>query len=239
MRICGFVFTILVGLLLIRCNSEKYFGYNYNAERLVKTAHVFGKVTNIFTGLPVVSAQISIDDQQTTTDLVGNYELTYVLSADAEQGKQIPIRIQATNYIPLFTTGQFFPESTQLDFRLEYGAPIIKNSVLVNVAGQPICQTIVMDYQGASDIASVVAQFNYLDSLNLVAHRIEMPLSVVKTPSLNVNYYQIAPPDSIDDNVLAGFYAVTATDKSGFTHTFEHLFNPFNPDTLLFDPFNP
>jgi len=238
-RLCQ-VLPILIFFLVLGCDSDKYLGYNYDAERLANTASFSGKITNKFTGLPVSSATISInDDQMGFTDIIGNYQLTYVLSEDAVFGKRVPFSVTATKFFTFDTTIKVFPGSIELDFPLEYAAPMIESTVLVFVENEPVCQAIVSDYQGADDMVSAIARFNYIDSNDLIATRLNMALDNIKTPAAMTIYYQGKPPGSIDGYALSGAYTLTVTDKSGFFDVFEHTFNPFSPDTLLFSLQNP
>ncbi len=233
------ILLVLYLFFLLGCDSDTYLGYNYDAERRAKTASFSGKIINKFTSLPVSSATISIDDQKGFTNLTGNYQISYVLSDDAEFGKMVPFTVTATNFFTFDTTIEVFPGPLEFDFLLEYAAPIIENTVLVIVENEAVCQAIVKDYQGADDIVSAIAQFNYIDSNGLIATRLNMTLDNIKTPAAMTNYYQGTPPDSIDGYALSGAYTLTVTDKNGFFDVFEHTFNPFNPDVLLFDPQNP
>ena len=93
-------FLLFVLLLLINCDTDKFFGYNYDAESLIESTPVSGRITNIFTSVPVTSAKIKIGPYETLTDKDGDYLLVYPLGTDEERDKFIPIIVTAPNYFP-------------------------------------------------------------------------------------------------------------------------------------------
>jgi len=59
---------LMIIFLLLSCDTEKYFSYNYDAREFSEIASFSGTVTNVFTGARVPGATIRIEDQST----VGN-----------------------------------------------------------------------------------------------------------------------------------------------------------------------
>lgn len=235
---------ILVNLLMIiflfpGCDTEKYWGYKYDAEELTKQTKVFGKVTNLFTNEPVWRATVQINDQFTTTNLNGEYFLNYLLSKDDEFNKEARVIVSAQNYHSTTVSTLIFEDQLELNVQLEYGAPIIEATVNYQLT---YCQAIIFDYQGVDDIDSVYGHFRYIsDSSGFVAREIDTILTRKHIVSPNRAYYQVIVEPVISEGNdtlrLSPTHSITAIDKSDFTSLREHTNNIlYNPDTLLFDP---
>ena len=146
--------SALVFLLLIACDSARFTGFSYQAEELAKTAPVSGLITNVFTGAPVDSAEVSFDGQVAMTDEFGEFRSHYFLSVDDDANRLVPVTITAEKYFDLDTAVVIFPIANVLNARLTYAAPIVI-SASVNQSGT--ASAIVFDYQGAANIDSVFA----------------------------------------------------------------------------------
>jgi hypothetical protein len=230
--------TLTVILFFFSCDTEKYLGYNYEADQFTKEARIIGKVTNLFTNEPVWRAAVQINDFSTITNVDGEYSLGYILSQDDEFNKEALIIVSAINYHSDTTLTLIFEDQIEKNFQLEYGAPIIEATVNYQLT---CCQAIIFDYQGVDDIVSVQGHFRYFsDSSGYVALEFDTTLTRKDTVSANRAYYQakVEPviADGIDTLRLSPTHSITAIDKSGFTSVKEHTNSIFNPDTLLFDP---
>lgn len=220
--------------LLLSCDTEKYFSYNYNAKEFSEIASFSGTVTNVFTGLSVPDATIRIEDQSTVTDRRGFYRLDYVLSADAKLSKEIVIEVTAHNFLPYIQTQSIFPGEFPLDVALEYGAPIIQKTGCNNMT---FCQAVIFDYQGADDIDSVTAHFQYFGNNNTVTKEIDVQLARKENVSANVAHFQaIVQPYNPEGDSLGRAYWIKAFDKEAFYDSMLHINDLKNPDTLLFVP---
>lgn len=226
-------FAVLSLLLLTGgCNSEKYLGYNYEAENYLEIASFYGKVSNGFTGEDVPFASIRIEEQGATADARGNYRFNYRLSNDARLGKEVELVISAANYFPYVERKSVFPGAFELNISLEYAAPIIEATGCYDMT---FCQAIVFDYQGVNDIDTVTAHFQYLGANNTVTYEFDVGLKRLRTVSANRAHYQaIVNPVSPQYGTLNRWYTVTARDKSGYSHALQHKNDPRNPDSLLF-----
>lgn len=231
------------------CDSDKFLGFNYEAETFTEVAQITGEVRNIFTGDIVRGALVKIGIQTTVTDANGRFQIEYALTEDDKLNRPVPIQASAENYLPFNRTRVMFPQPTQINIQMEYGAPIIQATTF---QGLTYCQAIVLDYQGVDDVDSVYGQFGYinLDS-NFIAQVVDFRLERVDVVSENLAYYQgIIPrqmaiisdtsdttggrvPDSL---LISPTYTLFATDKSGFIDRKDHTNNSFDPDTFLFDP---
>ena len=212
------LFLLFVFLLYINCDTDKFFGYNYDAESLIESAPISGRITNIFTSVPVASAKIKIGPYETLTDKDGDYLLVYPLGTDEERDKFIPIIVTAPNYFPDSLETIIYPQPLEINFSLEYGAPNIESSsitqrdpVMVN------CDATVFDYQGVDDIDTVTAVFTYFDTSNI---RTELPVDMTRIQILSDNRaaYQcttriVNRPYGILNTKA---WQIIATDKAGF-----------------------
>ncbi len=230
------VIILLCSALIIGCDTEKFLGYNYDAEKFTETAFVSGKVTNKFTDKPVKEATIQIGQQRSLTNDLGFFTMDYILTEDAKLNKEIPITVSAEDYHSLTSSRVITPDSIEIDFRLEFAAPIIEATVNFQLT---YCQAIIFDYQGINNIDTVFAHFQYVNSSTfLVVREFDAGLEQKQVVSENRGYYQTTVVPSVIENndtlFLSPTYTITAKDKSGFSDVKVHTNNSFNPDTLLF-----
>lgn len=231
-----FLGILFISLFFAACDSDKFLNYNYDAERVLEVAAVTGQVTNLFTGVPVMEAQIQIGAQTTTSDDSGFYRLDYELSADDQLGSDVDIVVTADDYHALTTSRQFFPTPTTVDFRLEFGAPILQT---ISFPELSFVQIRLFDYQGVDNIDSVYAKVSYIDpATNSVSGVLTLGLDHVEDLDSRTAHYQTVVlalhPDlgSASPSILVG-----VIDKDGFSLEREHTNNIlFQPDVFLFDP---
>lgn len=214
------------------CDTQKYLGYNYEAENYVEIASFYGRVSNSFTGEYVPFATIRIEEQGARADERGNYRFNYRLSNDARLGKEVELVISAPNYFPHLEKKSVFPGTFELNVSLGYAAPIIESTGCYDMT---FCQAIVFDYQGVEDIDTVSAHFQYIGANNTVTYEFDAGLKRLRTVSPNRAHYQAAvEPVSPQYGTLNRWYTVTARDKSGYSHSLQHKNDEKNPDPLLF-----
>jgi len=226
------IIPVLLLLLSSGCDSEKFFGYKYDAEILVQSAKLQGRVINMFTGEIVENARIEVNNQFTYSDERGNYQLVYILSDDEIRNKESTIEVSAENYHAFTISRLLNPEETIfLDFSLEYGAPIIEEIASPFLS---LVQAIVFDYQGYGDIRSVTAHIDYVDSFNNIYAEFDIPLNFHGIENQFRAHYQIPVSSTMNQYVLSYLFAVSAIDRSGFSHRISHLNDPKHPDVLIF-----
>jgi hypothetical protein len=218
----------------LSCNDNKFWGYNYDADLSTSSATISGTVTNVFTDQPVYKAKIQIGNHLTSTDIYGEYIVEYILTEDDQRDREVPIQIEADKYFPYTTQKPIYPTQTELNFTLEYAAPIIKATGCYQ---QTYCQAIVLDYQGVDDIETVSARFAYFDTaLNTITYQFEKELTRKQIVTENLAYYQTEVNPVTAYGLLGRTYTIRANDKSGYFTEIEHTNNTFAPDTLLFAP---
>jgi hypothetical protein len=226
------IISVLLFIISSGCDSEKFFGYQYDAEILVESARLQGKVINMFTGERVENAKIVVNNQFTYSDERGNYQLIYILSDDEIRNKESKIEVSAENYHTFTITRLLNPEETVfLDFSLEYGAPIIEEAASPFLS---LVQAIVFDYQGYSDIRNVTAHIDYVDSYNNIYAEFDIPMNLHGIENQFRAYYQVTVSSTMDQYVLSYLFAVSAVDMSGFSNRIRHLNDPKTPDVLIF-----
>jgi hypothetical protein len=218
----------------LSCHDDKFWGYNYDADLSISSATISGTVTNIFTDQPVHKAKIQIGNHLTSTDIYGEYILEYILTEDDERDRKVTIQIEADRYFPYAAQKIIYPTQTELNFTLEYAAPIIKAT---GCYLQTYCQAIVLDYQGVDDIEKVSARFVYYDTTsNTISHQFEKELTRKQIVTENLAYYQTEVNPITAYGILGATYTIRASDKSGYFTEIDHTNNSFAPDTLLFTP---
>ncbi len=175
-------------------------------------------------------ATIRINSQHAVTDQAGDYEMLYVLTGVDNLNRPAEIEINAENYLPTSTTSLIFPDSSlQLDFELEYGAPIIDSAaqpgtVPGNCAGLPGHQR----YRIGESFLS------YVDNSGIIQQEIDVPLAFHRSASNLWAFYPAEVETTIGNLTVFRLFSVTVTDRSGFTDTLSHLNDTRNSDQPLF-----
>ena len=232
MRYFGHISSVLIIVMLFSCDSDRFLSYNYQAQSVIKITEITGSVTHRFTARPVSNATITIENQSTITDQNGDYEMSYQMSSDAELGRAIPIRINAENFFELESPQVLLPEPIQLNYVLEYAAPIIDAAAIVDAT---VCQALITDYQGPQDVVSVNVKLHYKDpATGTTLGTVDVPMNYVGQHATNVHRFQIFVPVGYPVTVYGDFIIVTARDSKGYVDELRHVSNPRNPDTLLF-----
>ena len=222
-------FLLSQSLINQGCDTDKYFGYNYEADQLIQSSTIFGTVLMSYTSTPVENAKIQFGNQTTLSDEQGKYTLDYIFEDDEDRDKSIDVIVSADKYITHITSIVIYPVENQLDISLVYAAPIIEKSILFG----NICQAIVTDYQGAEDIKSgiVYVYFNF----SPMGYTYEKPynINVVKTISENTSYFQCIVDSSLDEyGYITKKYKLVFEDWHGYSNYTIKTTAP--GDTLLF-----
>jgi hypothetical protein len=207
--------AVCCSVLLLQCDTDKYFGYSYNADLPDNEVTISGKVINTFTEQMVSGAIVNINGQTTETDFQGEYLFTYTVAEDEGYSRPIPVIISKENYFPLHTSLIIYPtDDNILDARLIYAAPIIQESTFID----SICSAQIFDYQGVNDIDSVFTIHAYIDSDSGYAFLDTLPMPLVNILDANTGLFQTVVPDCVGTGQLAvtARYQILAIDKSGY-----------------------
>ena len=220
---------------LYNCDSDKYFGYNMNAQELLKSTIFEGQITHFYTHRPVTNAIIKMGTQETATDTNGFYHHKYIINEDELRNKPIELIVSAKDYESDSLTVLIDPIHNEYNFELKYLPPIIQESMRNyippsnNIEITLFCQAIVKDYQGWVDIQSVVAVFYNESNDELV----RMPLEFIKNSDSYTGYYQVKYQGEAN---LSSYYSIIATDRENHEDSYAFADTPF--DYFLFDPYS-
>ncbi|GAB4363239.1 MAG: hypothetical protein Kow0042_00880 [Calditrichia bacterium] len=238
------VFIISFGFLMIFFSGCKEFtGYKYDADPLSEQARIQGTIINIFTGKPVEDALIQFGELKTLTDENGQYFLVYPLGPDESRDKPVPITITARNYESYRDSLILYPQTMEYHAQLVYAAPIIEQTAMVPVtSGLFVCEAVVRDYQGITDIDSVKATIWYAKDLEPFPRILQIGMDYIGSPpqSSDRGYFQCLVLSGLSQGwFLVEQYRITAEDRAGNTHEIFKEFRLSRPDTLLFPPVLP
>lgn len=219
-------------LFFTACDFEKFYQSKYEATPIPISAKITGQVTDRFSKLPVEDAIVNIGNQATFTNADGDFLLNYILGSDEERNRPVEIKISAYNYLTLNSAEVVYPE-TNIDFEIDYAAPIIKQICLVD----SICQAIVFDNQGFDDISTVKASFAYVPlGEKLPVYYLLESLNSMPTDCTKIGHFQCFVEVEIVENIfISPVYKVEARDKAGFADSTSSTL--LGVDTLLFPVF--
>ena len=205
---------LLCPLLLWQCDTQKFIDFDYDARPLARTVEVAGIVSNVFTGEPVPSAQLSFEGQLTSTDENGEYDGHYLLSLDDNANRPVPIYITAEKYFPLDTSLIVFPVRNQLNAQMTYAAPILLSGVL---GSDRIATAIIFDYQGVDNIDSVFA-LGWYDRGDGPRVRFYHPeqMTLVRQIDQHSAEYQVALPHITWAALVTSRIRFRMVDRDGF-----------------------
>jgi len=226
MSIFRLIIFVLVMTVILRCDIDKFTGYNYKGETPIETAIIAGNVKNIFTNTPVSFATLKFGEYITHADGSGNYSLVYPLGTDDERDKPIPLVVSRPNYFQIETEIIVYPSQNVHNFALVYAAPIIESSQLDFISStMVVCYATILDYQGVDDIDSVEGVFRYESEgvLTLV------PVQLNEDVRLSENRAQFKCNLDVvasEGNLNPKSYKITVIDKSGFSDS-QDFIRPF------------
>jgi hypothetical protein len=129
-----------------------------------------------------------------------------------------------------------------MNISLTYASPIVKNSVLVlyqfSHLTYPlyVCQALIHDYQGFSDINSVKVTFYYKNSLSNEKLEITANMFRIENVSELSSHFQSTAYTQIHSLDLQQYVDITASDKLEYSCFQRHIVLPQTTDTLLFTP---
>ncbi len=240
-----FLSVLITLFMFISC--QDYIGYDFEGLQATRIVKITGTVYNYFTNETVRDARVTVGYQNTVTGLSGDFKVYYPLSTDENRDNPIPVYVEAYNYSPY--SGEFilYPKDPQLKIYLEYLAPVIQKKVLVKTTDSEgnmiyVCQALILDYQGFSDIEAVESKFRYFkdrwsDWIYFKLHFIEQVDSVGGYfQSIAPPYITLVEPIQITDAAFNGRCEIRAWDNAGHEgFGFIDYFNSL-PDTFLFPP---
>ncbi len=229
--------SLIFFLLLISC--EKYTGFDFTGDVPAETAKIYGLVKNTFTNEPVAKARVTFGNYTTYTDKLGNYSIFYPIQTSEQRDQPIPVTVEAINFYPYQAAVILYPNSNELNVALEYGAPIIRQNAFVSYTFHQdpiyVCQALVIDYQGITDIDSVWATF-YFESISSDIKTVNVKMDRISDVSDTEAYYQCIISVTLGDWDLRAGYDITAIDREGFSNSISDASNAMAPDKFLFPP---
>lgn len=152
----------LMMVMFNNCDTNKFLGYDYEAEQVKQSVEISGKITNVFTGMPVTDALVIVENVPDSTDQLGEFQLQVLLGEDERSGRPAAIAVRSEKYFPLDTMAVIYPEGNMVEQSLVYAAPIVLESSLDSNYHS---RAILFDYQGVNDIVSVQCLGYYLHSI--------------------------------------------------------------------------
>jgi hypothetical protein len=225
-------------VLLMLYGCEKFVGYNYETDPIPNTTMINGSISNIFTGEPVIYAQVRVGSQTTKTDQDGQYLMYYTFESDEDRNKPVDVVFSAPNYYSLSKSYIIYPGKNQFDGRLTYAAPLIPKTAFVQIDSVDtflVCQALVFDYQGAEDIISVTASFIYFSYVKRANFFIERELEFMERYSDQASFYQVIyTPMEGEQFRFENRCSVIAIDREDYHCSVTLNLDFQNPDTLLF-----
>ena len=223
----GCLFIIVFLMLAISCDSEKFLGYDYQADALAKTAQIKGRLIDRATEEPAEEVFISFDGQDAQTFVDGDFQLEYYLGTDEELGKFIPISITSEKYFPLDTTMMIFPGENEFNAELTFGAPEPLGTWEVE---NERFRTVIRDYQGVDDIDQVywIAVYWVYPTGDQEGYRQPDTVAMERTAILD-DYraeYRVSAPVYSDRLIIRRGWNILAIDKMGLRCMILEFFVP-------------
>jgi len=236
------IFTFTVILTLVSCVE---FVSSQTDSNLQKTEILIaGTIRDILNQSVVNGATIQLgDDYQVFSDINGQFSIRYILTTDDERNKPLSVQITAPNYFPFTQELVIYPVDYNLEISLIYAAPIIQESVLVLYQFTDfdiplfVCQILLKDYQGFSDVDSVRAIFYYLNNQTQEIRQLIAPMVYIAAASQNAAYFEAtAYPELSAVWELRSYYDISAVDKSGYSTYIQDMIPAYSGDTPIFQP---
>jgi len=233
MRLLKSLSLLILMLYFSGCDFDRYTGYDYSAQDLLKAAPVSGRITHFYTGEVVTNALVRVGSQETLTDNTGSFNISYLLNTDTDRNRPVDFRVSAPNFYNISFTFLLEPTGNSFDLQLKYAAPVIKRTMRrtyrKNKDFESICQAEIVDYQGIETIESVSVVYFYTERPDSVV----VQLQRVQILSENSAYFQARKITSD----LKPFNYVIVRDQEQYTHRVLYSLNlPFQDD-YLFEPY--
>ena len=237
------IITFMAIFTFLSC--EKFISSQTESNLQKTEISISGSITDIFTQGEVYGASIQLgENYQTFSDVNGQFSIQYQLTTDDERNKLVSLQISAPNYFPFNQEMVIYPVDYDLEILLTYAAPIIRESVLVLHQFVEfdiplyVCQVLVEDYQGYSDVDSVKAIFYYLNSQTQEVQKITSPMVFIAAASFRAAYYEAtAYPDlSGREWEIRKNFDISAVDSSGYSTYIQDMVPAISGDIPLFPP---
>ena len=218
--------------ILLSCDYDRYFSYDTDAEELLKTTPVKGRIMHYYRNEPVSNALVQVGAQETLTDINGFYNIDYILTDNEERNKPVQIQVSAHNFYSESLSTLIEPLGNTYNFSLKYAAPIINDAIRRFDPYNKfllICQAVITDYQGWQDIDSVYAIFYNSAS----GEPSIVPLQLVGYMGDYVSHYQATYQGETNFELR---YSIIAIDKDNYSDQLDKANTAYETDNYLFTP---
>ncbi len=207
--------SVLTLMMFSSCDNEKFLNYNYEAEAVAQSVTVTGNIQNIFTDAPVNDALVTLEGQATVTNDNGLFSLNYFTGFDEGLSRPVDVTITADKYYPLETEVVIYPEGTEINEKMVYGAPIVLEATLDSATHYS--RAIIRDYQGVENIDSVYAWGWYLAVVygSNLWRWIPQEMTFVRNIDANTAEYEVYLSREVGLLIYSRMQ-IYATDQEGF-----------------------
>ena len=235
----GAVGLMVMLLLLVHCDTDRLWGSRFEAFPLTRSIVIQGTVMDRFQEKPVRGATVRVGDQEALTNFYGEYRLEFYLSTSFDRNKPVDIEVSAENYISFRDRVILDPIDQEMNFQLDYGAPIIGDAVRhVFDNGIAVVQVRLLDYQ--NDVTEVVLELEYKSDDTPLT--ISYPMYWIASGDNGIQLFQREAPiyvsrDFKQYTITATFWIV-ARDDMGFV-TRKEFVQPLDQNRALFLPYTP
>ncbi len=206
--------------------------------------HISGIVRDFYNQTSVHGATVRFgEDYQTASDVNGRFSIRYQLTTDDERNRPVKLQITARNYLPFEQEIIIYPLDYSLEISLIYAAPIIRESVFFlhqfDEFDVPlyVCQALVEDYQGYTDIDSVSVILFYVNTETQDRRKLTLPMTLIALASSRAAYYEAtAYPQLAGVWEIRTNFDLQATDRLGYSTYVQDMVPPMTGDTPLIPP---
>ena len=234
-----FIQSLLIFLIFISsCETERFTGYQHEADELIETAIVQGLVRNTFTDELLPEALVRVGSMETLTNERGYFLVNFLMSDDVRQNKPVKINLSANKYYSKSVEKIILPLKNHFSFTLDRAAPVIDTTVVFKVedASQDtiqnyICQAVVGDYQGPLSIDSVVARLSFRVPGSRPFER-DIHLQRVSVISGRTSYWQAAFREQSVLELIPHFWII-ATDNEQYCDSLFYYNEEINDQPLF------
>lgn len=218
----SYLLAALTMFLLHSCETERFLGYQYEAEAVSRFVSISGKLVNTFDRDEAVrEAQISFEGQAAEpSDRQGVFNLDYAITGDEQFDRPINVRIQQPKYYTLDTTLIVRTGIDNVVWPMVYGSP----RILSSVRSERTYTTTIFDYQGEQTVSRVQCAVYYRNSDD-DDHLYFLDMEKISTVDGNTAVYQqVFPPTVVVDDELRIFigphgHQIDVIDEEGFTES--------------------
>jgi len=236
----AFVFLFI---LLFSCDTDRFLGYNHEADEQLESTDIYGTVTNVFTDEGVEKAVIKVGSASTRTNRDGYYFTKYALQEDENRDAPVSVEIKVKHYYDYEEDIILYPLSNEFNFELVYAAPIIVASTIGTlhpemIFGPPFvppmyAQARIRDYQGIETVTKVTVTVFYTFNPD---EPVEYELKLMRIINKTDAFYQFKVPlynPKIGVFEYNGTYTLRVYDDEGFVEEFS---DSIVPEYLIFPP---